>query len=152
MYRNFSWLIENEVAGMARPTSLVNDFEFLKKNNIDAIVSLTEKPLQKSLVEEFGFEYVHLPITDFTAPTLCQIDQFVRFAKRLRLENKKIVIHCDSGMGRTGTMLSIYLVSSKGYTAKAAISEVRQKRPGSIETSEQEDIVYKFAKKTSNKI
>lgn len=149
MFRNFSWLIKDEVAGMARPTSLVNDFEFLKKNNVDAIVSLTEKPLRKSVVEEFGFEYVHLPILDFTAPTFCQIDEFVRFTNRLRIENKKIVVHCDSGMGRTGTMLSIYLVSSKRYTAKDAISEVRQKRPGSIETSEQEDIIYKYEERTS---
>lgn len=152
MFRNFSWLIENELAGMARPASLVRDFEFLKENNIDAIVSLTEKPLKKSLVEEFGFEYVHLPILDFTIPTFDQINEFVSFTNRLRLENKNIVVHCDSGMGRTGTMLSIYLVSSKRYTAKEAISEVRQRRPGSIETSEQEDIIYKYEKKTSNKI
>ena len=147
MLQNFSWLIENEIAGMARPVSLVNDFEYLKKNDIDAIVSLTEKPLQKSLIEEFGFEYSHLPILDFRIPTFDQIGEFLSFVKRIRSQRKKIVIHCDSGMGRTGTMLSIYLVGSKGYSAKDAILEVRSKRPGSIETFEQEEIIYEFAKK-----
>lgn len=148
MFRNFSWLIENEIAGMARPISLIDDFEYLKKNDIDAIISLTEQPLQKSLIEEFGFEYVHLPILDFRVPTFEQIDEFIRFVQRLRAQRKKIVIHCDSGMGRTGTMLSIYLVGAKGYSAKDAILEVREKRPGSIETIEQERIIYEFEKKS----
>lgn len=147
MLRNFSWLIENEIAGMARPISQVNDFEYLKKNDIDAIISLTEQPLRKSLIEEFGFEYAHLPILDFRVPTFDQIDKFIGFVKRVRTQRKKIVIHCDSGMGRTGTMLSIYLVGSKGYSAKDAILEVRGKRPGSIETVEQEEIIYEFEKK-----
>ena len=151
LFMNFSWLIKDEIAGMAKPVSLVNDFEFLKSSNIDAIVSLTEKPLQQSVIEEFGFEYTHLPVVDFTVPTSDQIDEFVSFSKGLRLKAKKIVVHCDAGMGRTGTILAIYLVSSKGYTAKDAISEVRKKRPGSIETREQEDVVYKYEERTSNR-
>ncbi|MGR3219833.1 MAG: dual specificity protein phosphatase 23 [Candidatus Anammoxibacter sp.] len=142
--RNFSWLIKDEIAGMAKPASLVNNFEFLKSNNIDAIVSLTEKNLQLSIINEFGFEYIHLPVVDFTVPTFEQIDKFVSFSKRLRLNEKTFVVHCDGGMGRTGTILAIYLVSSKGFSAKEAISEVRKRRPGSIETKEQEDIIFKY--------
>lgn len=145
MHRNFSWLIEDEVAGMARPASYVKDFEFLKENNIDAIVSLTKYPLQKSLIEEFGFEYIHLPINDFGVPTIEQIEAFIRFTNRLRKDNKRVLVHCDHGIGRTGTMLAIYLVK-KGYNAKDAVSEVRRKRPGSIETVEQENIVYEYEK------
>lgn len=147
MFQNFSWLLENELAGMARPTSFVNDFEFLKKNGIDAIVSLTETPLQRSLIEEFGFDYLHLPILDFTPPTLEQIGKFIKFTNEIRTKNKKIVIHCDSGMGRTGTMLAVYLVN-KGKSAKEAIYDVRQKRPGSIETKEQENIICEYDKKS----
>ncbi|MGR3178047.1 MAG: dual specificity protein phosphatase 23 [Candidatus Anammoxibacter sp.] len=149
LLRNFSWLIKDEIAGMAKPVSLVNDFEFLKSSNIDAIVSLTETPLLQSVIEEFGFEYAHLPVVDFTVPTFGQIDEFVSFSKELRLKEKKIVVHCDGGMGRTGTILAIYLVSAKGYSAKDAISEVRKKRPGSIETREQEDVIYKYKERTS---
>ncbi|MGR3317940.1 MAG: dual specificity protein phosphatase 23 [Candidatus Anammoxibacter sp.] len=151
LFLNFSWLIKDEIAGMAKPVSLVSDFKFLKSSDIGAIVSLTERPLQPSVIEEFGFEYTHIPVVDFTVPTSDQIDAFVRFSKDLRLKEKKIAVHCDAGMGRTGTMLAVYLVSSKGYTAKDAISEVRKKRPGSIETSEQEDVIYKYEERTSNR-
>jgi atypical dual specificity phosphatase len=43
-------------------------------------------------------------------------------------------------------MLACYLVS-KGYKATDAIEDVRTKRPGSIETIEQEEVVLKFESK-----
>ncbi len=143
MIRNFSWLIEDEIAGMARPVSSVHDFEFLKDNGFKAIVSLTEIPLSKVLIEEFGFTVKHIPVRDFEPPTLEQIEDFVTFAEKACLEGKKLAVHCEAGIGRTGTMLACYLVS-KGHSAASAIEEVRTKRPGSIETIEQEEVVLRY--------
>jgi atypical dual specificity phosphatase len=148
--RNFSWLIEGEIAGMAKPASSVYDFEFLKGEGFDAIVSLTESSLSEVLIEEFGFSVKHIPVMDFEAPTLEQIEDFVVFAENARSEGKKLVVHCDAGIGRTGTVLACYLVS-KGYNAADAIEEVRTKRPGSLETIEQEEVVLKFAGKNERK-
>ncbi len=150
MIRNFSWLIEGEIAGMAKPTSLVNEFEFLKDNDIGAIVSLTEFPIHESLVKEFGFEVIHISLKDYETPSLEQIEVFLEFAKKLKARGKKLVVHCDAGIGRTGTMLACYLVN-KGYDAIDAIKEVRKKRPGSIETIGQEEIVIKYEGKLNRK-
>ena len=150
MIRNFSWLIEGEIAGMAKPASSVYDFEFLKENGFEAIVSLTEFPLNKVLIEEFGFSVKHIPVRDFEAPTLEQIEVFIAFAVKARAEGKKLVVHCDAGIGRTGTVLACYLVS-KGYNAAKAIEEVRVKRPGSVETIEQEELVMKYEAQDRNK-
>jgi atypical dual specificity phosphatase len=148
--RNFSWLIEGEIAGMAKPASSVYDFEFLKGEGFEAIVSLTESSLSEVLIEKFGFSVKHIPVMDFEAPTLEQIEDFVVFAENARSEGKKLVVHCDAGIGRTGTILACYLVS-KGYNAADAIEEVRTKRPGSLETIEQEEVVLKFAGKNERK-
>lgn len=150
MIRNFSWLIEDEIAGMAKPASSVYDFEFLKEKGFGAIVSLTEFPLSEVLIEEFGFSVKHIPVRDFEAPTLEQIEDFVAFAEKVRSEGKKLVVHCDAGIGRTGTILACYLVS-KGYRAADAIEEVRTKRPGSLETIEQEEVVLKYEVKSEHK-
>ena len=47
------------------------------------------------------------------------------------------------GYGRTGTILAAYLIS-EGMTANEAINKVRGKRPGAIETYEQENILFEF--------
>ena len=144
MLRNFSWLIEDEIAGMGRPLTLKEDLDMLKKKEIRALVSLTEVTLDRSIVENRGFEYLHLPIVDFSVPTFEQINVFLDFISKLQSPKKEVVLHCESGFGRTGTMLAIYLVSQKDYTAGDAICQVRKKRPGSVETPNQEAIVYKF--------
>ena len=146
---NFSWLVPGEIAGMARPTSTISDFENLRDDGIDAIVSLTEDPLNQPLIEEFGFEYLHIPIEDLSVPTMEQIEDFVEFAYRMRKEEKSIVVHCGAGIGRTGTILACYLVS-KGYSAEESIAEVRWKRPGSIETEEQLEIIYTYERKLAD--
>ena len=146
MPRNFTWLIENEIAGMGRPLDLRKDLEFLHDQGIGGIVSLTETPLQQALINEFGFEYRHLPVVDFTAPSMTQIEEFIRFVGEMKRKKKGIVVHCFAGKGRTGTVLACYLVS-KGRTAKEAVDEIRKLRPGSIETHSQEEAIEQYARR-----
>ena len=54
------------------------------------------------------------------------------------------MVHCYWGRGRTGTMLAAYLVKQGHHTARQAITEVRNKRPYSIETYEQEDAIFEY--------
>lgn len=143
MLRNFSWLEQGVLAGMARPTGTPNDLHELKQAGIDAIVSLTEMPILPSLLSEFGFAYRHLPVPDFCAPKQEQIEEFVAFVKGMKKESKVVVVHCAAGMGRTGTMLSSFLVS-EGTSARDAIETVRLLRPGSVETPEQERAIYEY--------
>ena len=147
MPNNFSFVIEGVLAGMECPGTfgkLRNDLEFLHSRNIRAIVSLTESPLDKAYIEEFGFRYLHLPVSDFTAPTLDQVKQFLEFQRAAEAEGQAVVVHCGAGLGRTGTMLACAL-AGRGMTAAQAIDRMRTLRPYSIETIEQEDCVRRFA-------
>jgi hypothetical protein len=52
----------------------------LKRKGINAIVSLTEWNLDKTIVAESGIgHYIHLPIPDFGTPTPEQIEKLVSF-------------------------------------------------------------------------
>lgn len=140
----FYWVIDGVIAGMSHPG---NDSAFLERLNdmgIGGVVSLTEQPLQEDLVREHGMEYLHLPVTDFSAPRQAQIDRFIEFCERNAGRDRAVAVHCLAGRGRTGTMLGCFLVR-EGMPAKEAIERVRSIRPGAIENFEQETAVYQFA-------
>jgi len=147
MPNNFSFVIEGVLAGMERPGTfarLRDDLEFLKLHKIHSIVSLTEHPLERAFIDEFGFRYLHLPVADFTPPSIEQIEKFLSFQRRSEADTLATVVHCGAGLGRTGTMLACVLVS-RGVPPEAAIDHVRTQRPYSIETVEQEDSIRHYA-------
>ena len=53
------------------------------------------------------------------------------------------MVTCQAGLGRTGTILACYLVYV-GYKSENAVKLVRELRPGSIQTREQEDAITNF--------
>lgn len=145
----FSW-VTDELAAMSRPGDLRRSLEFLKDQGIDVIITLTEYELNSTLIEEFGFEYHHIPIADFTPPTQYQIDEFISIVRAATRAGRKTVVHCLAGRGRTGTLAACYLVSL-GRTPEEALAEIRSSRPGSVETVEQEEAVHEYAKRLQKK-
>jgi atypical dual specificity phosphatase len=145
----FSWLIPGKVAGHSAPAS-VEDLLYLKQRGIKSLVRMAE--LDKTRVTdiqivELGFTDCHVPVSDFTAPKKGQLDEIIAFMKASVTGGRPIGVSCVAGLGRTGTVLACYLVSL-GYNALDSIKEVRAKRPGSIETKDQEEAVKTYAKQT----
>jgi atypical dual specificity phosphatase len=133
---NFSWIIENRVAGMARPRP--TDLEWLRGQGVSAVVSLTEAAPEG--IETF--EHIHLPVPDMTSPSLDELRTAIRFMQDRA--DQGVVVHCGAGLGRTGTVLAAYLVS-RGESAPRALERVRALRPGSVETPDQEQMVARYA-------
>jgi len=144
---NFSWLIEEKLAGSGMPTSF-DEFDWVVKQGIKSVITMTENALPETWVE--GVKYLHIPTQDLTAPDMDKIDTAVEFIQK-RISNKEsVMVHCAAGMGRTGTILACYLIKFQKYSAKNAIEKVRDERPGSIQSEMQEMVIHLYEKHVNN--
>ncbi len=131
------WVIPEKLAGMPRPP--LEDLPQLYQTGIRGIISVMDEPSGIKEYQEAGFSALWLPITGGKAPTVEQVQDFVRFADSLLGKNQSVVVHCTSGNRRTGTLLATYLVA-KGNLPKTAIELIQKVRP----TAELRDAQIKF--------
>jgi atypical dual specificity phosphatase len=155
---NFSWVINNELAGSGLPLAF-DQFEWLVNHGIGTIVTVREVPLPShwfSLDEKKNsharsqkldkINYLHLRVEDYHSPTVEEIDSTVKFMESEIKEKRPVLVHCAAGKGRTGTILGAYLLRNQNISAKEAITKIRNMRPGSIQTDSQEKSLYEYEK------
>ena len=140
---NFSWIERPGLAAHAFPDS-PDDLLRLRKEGVQIVITLTEDPLPRRWINDAGLMAVHIPVEDLSPPTEFQLELAVQTIQRAKRSGFGAAIHCQAGLGRTGTVIAAYLVS-QGLTARGAIDQIRKLRPGSIETSEQERAVVDWA-------
>lgn len=138
--RNFSWIERSVLAG--RPES-VAELDAAKREGIEAIVSLTRNSTHSRNYPPPRLRIHALPLS--TMPTTQQLAQIAQFIESQKSQAHPVLVHCGEGKGRTGTVLAAYLVYS-GMHADEEIQLVREQRPESIQSAEQEMAIHEFEK------
>lgn len=102
----------------------------LSKIGVSAVVNCCDEyagPMKT--YEKYGIEQLHVPITDFVAPTLKEIELAVHWMQNRHQQGQKIYVHCKAGRARSATMVLCYLVSVHHMSAAEAQEWLRGKRP-----------------------
>ena len=144
---NFSWLIEEKLAGSGIPTSL-HEFDWLLTQGVKSIVTMTENPLPDEWTNKI--DYLHVPTADFHAPDMEGIDSAVEFIQNQIKNEQSVMVHCAAGLGRAGTILACYFIKYQNYSSKDAIEKIRKERPGSIQSDVQELAISYYEKYVRN--
>ena len=140
---NFSWLLENKLAGSAIPTS-IDEVQWAIDQGVKSIVTIREEPLDDSWIKDVN--YLHVHSDDMGVPEFDDLVNTVDFIHKRITSNEPVMVHCLAGLGRTGTVLACYLIKHQKMSADKAIQKVRDERPGSIQSFPQEEIIFQFAK------
>jgi atypical dual specificity phosphatase len=140
----FSWVSKPYLAAMAKPRAF-EELQWLREHGIDVLITLTEEPPPRQFINQAGLMLVHIPIMDFTAPTQTEFQTAVDAIRKAKDSGLGAAVHCAAGIGRTGTILAGWFVA-EGMSSSEAIKHVRQLRPGSIETPDQEEAIHLYAR------
>jgi ADP-ribosyl-[dinitrogen reductase] hydrolase len=128
------------------------DLDAIDAWNTAAVLTLVETyELTRLEVPQLGEEvrarhidWYHLPIVDRGVPDVEFEQAWDQVGEGLRARLRagfNVLVHCMGGLGRAGTIASRLLVEL-GWEPGEAIAQVREVRPGAIETHQQFEFVH----------
>jgi hypothetical protein len=125
----FAWCIEGRLAGSARPGrygELGADLLRLRGEGIGVIVNLCSQPLGIPAEMSEWFEELHEPVQDSEAPTFTQMDRIITQVRAALDDDKRVLVHCRGGVGRTATVLAPILIALTGVSLDQAVTDLKK--------------------------
>jgi protein-tyrosine phosphatase len=114
--------------------------KILEQFNVQAVVRLNSPQYDKDAFEQQGIVVADLYFEDCTPPPASVACKFLALAERLE---GPIAVHCKAGLGRTGTLIALYMMKHHDFTAREAMGWLRIVRPGSVIGSQQQFLCEK---------
>jgi atypical dual specificity phosphatase len=129
---DYSWVEPSILAAGSVPVE-ADDIRSLHREKIRAILTLTERPITAfheitpDLLASFDITYLHVPVPDQFPPNLDQARIILDFISQMTSQGRPLFVHCQAGIGRTGTVLHLYYIA-QGLMFEEAVARVRSKR------------------------
>jgi atypical dual specificity phosphatase len=146
--RHLHWLLPGKLAGLPRPGLLVeldDDLLGLAALGVQVLMTLEEEltvPIE--ILQTYGLRSSWFPIADMGVPSLEQALRICEAIAELIARDQPVAVHCRAGLGRTGTVLALYLVYG-GTTPLEALERVRSLQPRFVQSAEQVAFIGEFA-------
>ena len=111
-------------------TLIPSDYiDVFHSKGINSVVRLNNAEYDRASFLNEGIEHHDLIFTDCSTPPDAIVDDFLRVSETSR---GALAVHCLAGLGRTGTLIAMYMMKHLRFSADEAIAWLRIVRPGII--------------------
>lgn len=97
--------------------------QHLKKLGIETIVNLRSFHSDRDEIGDLGFAYEHIYMKAWH-PEIKEVVRFLQIVTNPR--RLPVLVHCQHGADRTGTMVALYRVAVQGWLKENAIKEMSE--------------------------
>ena len=90
-----------------------NDVFTIQKLGVKCVIDMRSESLfDQSLFESIGINYFNIPVDNYFAPELDQIDNAIEYINSNISVDNNILIHCKEGVGRSSLIIIAYLITT----------------------------------------
>jgi len=119
------------------PSNILSYRDQLINHKIQHLVRVCDCEYDKDIMLSCGVNVTDIPIKDGNVPTKNDIDKWMKIVN----ENKRIAIHCVSGLGRAPMLVAIAMIRMAKINSIDAITILREQIKGCLNTRQ---ITYVF--------
>ena len=123
---NFHWITDDLAVGGYFPSDRTEHLS--KVHGIAAVVDLREEDCDdEALLARHGIAFLHLATPDLHPATVDRLDVGVAFVCRHIDEGRRVLIHCQHGIGRSA-LLALCVLVDRGHDPLEALRIAKDKR------------------------
>jgi protein-tyrosine phosphatase len=123
---NLSWITEELAIGGCFARDRVA--ELAREHRIDAVIDCREEACDdEELLRDHGISFLHLPTLDYQGLTPAMLRRGVAFAGQHIAAGRRVLAHCQHGIGRSA-LLGLCVLVARGHAPIVALALAKSRR------------------------